>query len=346
MIKEYQRILSVLKKEYDEKASQTYNSNILLIDGLNNYIRNWVVNTDVNQDGVHVGGITGFLRSMTKMIEMFKPTRIIITFDGKNGSTRRRAYFPEYKMHRGHGMKLNKRFDFINEEDETKQKVKEFARLYEYLKQLPVTLVMIDNIEADDVIGYICQEFAENEDVRNINIISTDKDFFQLITEKVTVYNPVKKKLYNNESVLSEYNIHPKNFILFKSIIGDKSDNIPGVAGIQIKTVNKNFPQLREETIYNIDSLADKTIFPNCADTVYKKLADNLEQIKRNYRLNVLAKSNISTQSAIKIIDRFKYIPDKKTYFGINALSLQDRLNFDTVSYFEKSFTYINAFCK
>ena len=98
--KKYLSILDDIKKNSNSLEDGKPNDKVLIIDGLNTFIRVFSVIPTTNDDGIHVGGIVGFLRSIGYTINMFRPTRVIIVFDGKGGSTRRRKIYPEYKQNR------------------------------------------------------------------------------------------------------------------------------------------------------------------------------------------------------------------------------------------------------
>ena len=96
----YLSIFEEIKKKGGTLDGGKPNDNVLVIDGLNTFIRVFSVIPTTNPDGIHVGGIVGFLRSIGYVINMFRPTRAIIVFDGKGGSSRRRKIYPEYKQKR------------------------------------------------------------------------------------------------------------------------------------------------------------------------------------------------------------------------------------------------------
>ena len=98
--KRHLSILNEIKESGGKIDNGKPNDSVLLIDGMNLFIRVFSAIPTTNEDGVHVGGIVGFLRSIGYTINMFRPTRVIIVFDGKGGSTRRRKLFPEYKQKR------------------------------------------------------------------------------------------------------------------------------------------------------------------------------------------------------------------------------------------------------
>ena len=134
MKKEYLSILSNLKEE--DRQNQTQNDRILLIDGLNTFIRAFAVNPSQNDDGIHIGGMTGFLLSIGYAIKNIKPSRVIICFDGKGGSARRRKIFPEYKENRRVRQKLTRSTALSTIEDERISMGQQIQRLVQYLEVL------------------------------------------------------------------------------------------------------------------------------------------------------------------------------------------------------------------
>jgi DNA polymerase-1 len=201
-------ILEEIKKSGGKVDSGEPNDSVLLIDGLNTFIRVFSAIPTTNEDGVHIGGIVGFLRSIGYTINMVRPTRTIIVFDGKGGSNRRRKIFPQYKMGRKMSHRLNRAHDFLTREEEKKMMIFQLNRCVEYLECLPLTIINMDNIEADDVIGYCAKHIFDKKST----IMSTDKDFLQLIDENIRVYSPTKKKMYDEEKIVEEYGISSHNF--------------------------------------------------------------------------------------------------------------------------------------
>ena len=194
------KFISFLDQTKDEKhKSVTHlNDRVLVIDGLNTFMRAFAVNPSINDDGLHIGGMIGFLRSIRYTCDILKPSRCIIVFDGKDGSKRRRKIYPEYKGTRKVKQRLNRNVDWgtapLDEQQSMKQQM---GRLIEYLEQLPLTLICIDGIEADDTIGYISQQVLKDSD---IFIMSTDKDFLQLVSDRVKVVSPSPKRTFNSYS--------------------------------------------------------------------------------------------------------------------------------------------------
>lgn len=342
----YLDILSLMEKENKESIKLELNSRVLIIDGLNNYIRTWVVNPATNTEGEHVGGIVGFLKTLGYTIRTFKPTRVIIVFDGENGSQRRKKLYPEYKQTRGKGLRLNRTSNWADQQDEQKNMILQLKRTISYLKKLPITIITINNIEADDVIGYITKELCNNE----VIISSSDKDFYQLVNDKIKVWNPKRKILINKDKVKEIFEgVSVENILLCRSIDGDKSDNIKGITGFGLKTIVKYFPMLLEDKQYTVDELLTYAKENIDKSTKYKTLTENKKKLELNYKLCRLAEDNISGSAKLKIIEQFNTVPTSIDKFLIKKMYIRDKLFTairDIDNWINENFSYINTFAK
>jgi len=128
---DYFKILESIGK--DEKPSGP-NDRILIVDGLNTFIRSFAANPVTNEDGIHVGGMTGFLMSIGYAIRNIKPTRVIICWDGKGGSQRRRKVFENYKANRRVRTRLTRHGNYNSQEDESMAMRNQIMRLTQYLE--------------------------------------------------------------------------------------------------------------------------------------------------------------------------------------------------------------------
>ena len=306
----YLSILDEIKKKGGSLDGGEPDDRVLIIDGLNTFIRVFSVIPTTNDDGIHVGGIVGFLRSIGYTINMFRPTRVIIVFDGKGGSTRRRKIYPEYKQNRKTEYRVNRTYDFASQEDEKQNMIMQLQRIVEYLDTLPVTVLSYDNIEADDTIGYLCRQVLTDS---NITIMSTDKDFLQLANGRIKIWSPTKKKMYDEQSVLDEFGISSHNYIWYRVIDGDKSDNIKGVKGLGLKTIQKKLPFLSENRIVNIDE-------------VITKLPESKDVIELNYKLMQLSDVDISGSTKTKIIERVNEPINRLVKYKFQKMFLEDKL--------------------
>jgi len=290
-------ILEEIKKSGGKVDSGEPNDSVLLIDGLNTFIRVFSAIPTTNEDGIHIGGIVGFLRSIGYTINMVRPTRTIIVFDGKGGSTRRRKIFPQYKMGRKMSHRLNRTHDFLTRDDEKKMMVFQLNRIVQYLECLPFTIINMDNIEADDVIGYCAKHIFDKKST----IMSTDKDFLQLIDENISVYSPTKKKMYDEEKVVEEYGISSHNFLLYKILDGDVSDSIPGIKGVGLKSLIKHFPFLETSHKYSIEDIIKSAFTQKEKYKICEDITNSREQVLLNKKLMDLDELNISGNAKLKI---------------------------------------------
>ena len=298
------------------------NDKVMLVDGLNMFIRCFAATPTMDENGNHVGGLTGFLKSLAATARQFHPSRIVIVFDGKGGSQRRRKLFSDYKENRKSMTRLNRTYDFktLNEEQDS-QKEQLYA-LIKYLDFLPVTVLAPDNVEADDVLAYYANMIQDRGG--KAIIVSTDKDFLQLVTDNIKVYNPIRKKIYNPETIVEEYGIHPHNFIVYRVLDGDKSDNIPGIKGIGPATLIKHYPELANadecswEHIYSVaEQSTSKTL---------KKLVEGKNIIERNMELMRLDEQQLGGNTIIKIIEQFDQPIKKLNKTGLIRAMVHDKI--------------------
>jgi 5'-3' exonuclease len=247
-----------MKNKYAEILSKVNNDqrntsdSILIIDGLNCFLRAFTMINHINSEGHHIGGLTGFLKSIGYGIKQVDPTKVVIIFDGDGGSNSKRNLYPEYKANR-HTSRMTNYSIFSTKEEENESIANQMERLIQYLQCLPVSIVCIDGIEADDVIGYLVGKLEKFNATKEVTIMSADQDFLQLVSNKTQVYSPTKKKLYKPQDVLEEYKVHPHNYCLYKIYMGDMGDNIPKVKGFGESKLFKLLPSIREEELLTLD---------------------------------------------------------------------------------------------
>ena len=124
-------------------------------------------------------------------------------------------------------------------------------RLVEYLQCLPISLISIDKIEADDTISYLAQKFGANG--KKLTIFSCEKDFLQILEKNIEVYPPSKKKTYGKKEVLEEIGMIPENYLIMKALLGDNSDNLTGIKGLGHKTLLKEFPTIVKDPLFELN---------------------------------------------------------------------------------------------
>jgi 5'-3' exonuclease len=266
---------------------------------LNQFIRNFNVVGVTNDNGEFYGGVFGTLQTIKLLAQTFHPNILVWCWEGRNSGQRRREIFAEYKSGRKTRKSLTRVFEFLSPEQEKENFKMQLLKLKEYFSILPVYQMEIENLEADDVIAYISNNLFKND--RKI-IVSSDRDYYQLISENVLVYRPVKKELMGTESVLKETGCSPRNFAIYKSILGDPSDGIPQIKkGLGSKTIMKMFPFLAENNIYSIEDIINFAKTKN-EDEKYSFLNEDIQKIlRRNYEIIQLKNYDINTQSIEKI---------------------------------------------
>ena len=265
----------------DGESVQT-GERVLLIDGLNLFFRNFAMLNMVNPNGVHIGGLGGFFRSLGALIRQINPTQVYVIFDGAGSANNRKNLIPEYKSGRDLQRITNwEAFDDL--EDEHEAKVDQMVRIIQYLKTLPVKTITIDKVEADDIIAYLSGVIPQDPKDKSF-IVSSDKDFIQLVSDNVIVYRPIEKEYYTKETVVEKFNISPKNFILYKTLLGDNSDKIKGVKGLGKKGLFKKFPELTEKDLIwdDILDICEEKIKDH---VVYARIIHGQEELEKNYKV-------------------------------------------------------------
>ncbi len=272
---------------------------LLIIDGQNMFIRNYVMSPQLDINGNPIGGLTGFMRSLQKEVRRAKPDRVVVCWEGPGGSQKRREKNKNYKLGRK-APRLNREYEFATPEEERENKYEQLVRLTEYLERLPVLQLSLENVEADDIIAWLCHcnEYSEWQKL----IISNDKDFIQLCDDKTVLVRPGKnEEVLNKNNVLEQYNIHPRNFAWARAITGDKSDNLEGVKGLGLATVAKRFSFLSENKDYTLEDILTHAKNNNSKIKAYQNVLDSEEIIASNYEIMQLYTSTISSQGVQKL---------------------------------------------
>jgi len=288
--------------------SFTFNSRVLIIDGLNTFIRNYCAIPSMDENGNHTGGTLGFLKSLGYAIRSFKPSRVIVVFDGKGGSARRRKLFPNYKSQRKVFTRLNRPHDFTTEEQDIENMKFQLVSLMQILELLPITTMQVDGIEADDIMAYLALHVQAlgNEAI----LYSTDKDFLQLVSDGIKLFNPVKKKTFTEQIVQEAYQTHPSNFVFYRALMGDKSDNIDGIRGAGEKTLLKLIPELADATVsVDFDFVKNKYADAKKKPKLIENILMNEDIVKRNLQLMDLRQQQMSANIKINLLTHFDQTP-------------------------------------
>jgi len=309
----------------ENPQGMTYNSRVLLVDSMNLFIRSYAAVPSMDDNGNHIGGMIGFLKSLGLAIRSFKPTRVILVFDGKGGSQRRRKIYPEYKANRKPPVRLNRAYDLTTDDQEKDNMKFQLITLVEILECLPVTIFALDSVEADDVIAHLSQlvTVVEGESI----IYSTDKDFFQLASDNIKVYNPVKKKTFSQDVILEDYGIHPKHFHFFRALNGDTSDNINGVKGVGEISLKKYLPEIADPTLdINVEFIRQKYANQKKVPKMIENILNNTDIIDRNIKLMDLHEGIMSSDARIKISNRFHETFPSLNKYALTKLLMKGKL--------------------
>lgn len=307
-------LLNKLFSELSSTKNNSKNARVLIVDSMNTFLRSFSIIQHLNPNGHHVGGLVGYLKSVGYAIRLYQPTRVILVFDGQGNSTNKQYLYADYKANR-QTTKVNNWKVFNDKDEESESMANQMGRLIEYLSQLPVSMIAIPKIEADDVIGYLTTKFEANPETDKITIMSADQDFLQLVSDKTEIYSPTKKKTYHKDNVLEEYLVHANNFINMKILLGDSGDNVPGVDGLGPKKLLKLFPELQNEHFLTLDDLLVKAKENENDHQLYSKVLNFERQLRINEQLMSLKKLNISDEDK-NIIDEIISTPPPALSIG------------------------------
>lgn len=274
----YENILNNLK----ETPPRALNDHILVIDAMNMLIRSFSLLKAMNPSGAHIGGLVGFMRSLGYVTRIFDPTRVLIVWDGKGGSGNRQNIDPNYKAQRATS-RITHWGLYDTKEEETEALINQLFRTQDYIECLPVHQLMLDKLEADDIIAWIAKK-ASVSSVKKCTIVSSDKDFLQLVDDTVEVYAPIKKKTFTKNNIFEELKVLPENYNIVKSLLGDNSDNLQGVKGLGIKTIISEFPKLLTE-ITDLDYVYKVAEEKLEGKKIFAKIIHNWDRVTTNFEL-------------------------------------------------------------
>ncbi len=246
---------------------------LLLIDGHNLLFRMFYGIPDeyYTSGGVKFNAVYGFVSALSKVIDMLRPSHMLTAFDSQECGNRRELD-SAYKANRP---------DFSDAEP-NECPFTQLPAIYEMLEGMRIPFAEIHGCEADDVISSYVVEYGQQ---MNVIIMSTDKDYWQLITDRVSIlnYKGYDSTLVTPETVFTKFGVHPKQFADFKCLVGDKSDNIIGVSGIGPKRAAELLSKYE-----SIDGIYDNLDMIERAATK-KALDESRERLELNKRLITLS---------------------------------------------------------
>lgn len=220
-----------------------------------------------NSQGEPTGAMYGVLNMLRSLIIQYKPSHVAVVFDAK-GKTFRDELYEEYKSNRP------------PMPDDLREQI---APLHEMVQAMGLPLLSISGVEADDVIGTLALKAAA--DGRDVLISTGDKDMAQLVTPKITLINTMTNVILGPDEVKEKYGVPPELIIDFLALMGDSSDNIPGVPGVGEKTALGLLQGLGSlDDIYQqLDNIA--TLSFRGAKTLGAKMAEHEKVAKLSYKL-------------------------------------------------------------
>lgn len=292
---------------------------LLVIDSLNMFFRAYIVDPSVSENGDPIGGIKGYLKILQKLLRETKPDKAIICWDGPGGSQKRRQTVKEYKAGRK-PLRLNRNVDLLDGEERMQNQIYQQTRLVEYINQTPIIQLMLEGVEADDIISFVVND-PRHTGWQKV-IVSSDKDFYQLCDDETIIYRPIQKEVLNKNNVIEKFDIHPANFALARAIAGDKSDNLKGVDRVGLPTVAKRLPFLKEEKTFTIDDVFNYCKEQESSVKAYDNIVEQIDVVATNYKMMQLYTPSISVQGRNKIrwtLDEFEYEFNKTQFLKMTV---------------------------
>lgn len=265
-----------------------------------------------NSKGENISALFGFFRNLHSVLKHYKPAHIFAAMDSKT-KTFRHEFYPEYKATR------NKTPEDLHAQ---------IPWICEILETLGIPTLQCDGYEADDIIATVAKKCSETG--RTCRILSGDKDLMQLVCENIQILKPdagAMWKVTDSAAVEAEWGVKPEQLLDLLSLYGDTADNVPGVAGVGVKTASKLLAEYK-----NLDGIYQN--IENIKGAMQKKLADGKENAYFSQKLiklcetvpcekinSALAQKNqYNFSAAAKLLEQYGAFQDAKQY---SELALQ-----------------------
>lgn len=210
----------------------------------------------------------------------------------------------------------------------SKVQTEDYQKLFQILKHTPIITLRLNGVQGDNVIGHIA---IKNQNLGNrITIASSDKDFYQLCSNNIQVWNPIKRVLITERYVIQNYNCHPINFPIYKCLVGDTSDNIVGIKGLGQKTIIRYFGDLFKQVLPLQGDIKNFELYVKEMEhsDMKLKIVENLPLIYKLFKIiNLRSGCIISPQIGASInqvidnkkrhlqFDKIEFINQSKKYF-------------------------------
>ena len=318
--------------------------NFILVDGSSYLYRAYYALPHfTNSKGLNTGAIFGVINMISKLLKSYQPKYLCVIFDARGKNFRHRLY-KEYKS---------------NRKSMPPELSEQVPPIINFIKSLGISVLQVPDVEADDVIGTLSSQPYDSKN--NIIISSGDKDLAQLVRKNVTLINSMDDKILDIDGVISKFGVPPKSIFDYLVLVGDKSDNIPGVDKVGPKTalsLLKEYGDL-DKVLANINNLSGrlKDNFSNSLEKIEiaKKLIKlkidvdidcdiekyiinkrdekKLSKLVREYELKTIA-DNLSIKTlddSVKTKSSYKIIKTKEQFSKIIEKFLKAKIfSFDT----------------
>jgi|APSaa5957512535_1039671.scaffolds.fasta_scaffold113486_2 DNA polymerase I len=265
-------------------------SNVLLIDGMSVFMQMWHSFSCYDHKGVQSNGVGGFLNIIGNFIDEIKPLKVFIIWD-TGPSRHRRNINNEYKKRK-----------FKRSQSDIQSRTRQIAQTIKILKDTPVCQIYINGCESVDIIAYLCKTQYNKY---NKVIVSTNKNLYQLIDEKIRCFSPIKRLYITKESIRNEFRIFSKNFAVANSLCGDVSTNVKGIKGLGFVRLSKMFPSVQDRKI-KLSEIYQTSKNMSLKNKLYSKIYMNFTMIQDNWNLIQLENATIDNEQISQIDDIIK----------------------------------------
>ncbi|MEI4269830.1 MAG: 5'-3' exonuclease H3TH domain-containing protein [Candidatus Dasytiphilus stammeri] len=259
-------------------------NSLFLIDGTSYLYRAYYIfPTLTNRRGYPTGAIYGFMNMIHRFLHRYNPTSMLVAFDAK-GKTFRHELFKAYKLHRAQMPQVL---------------CDQIEPLYELIRALGIAIQVQAGVEADDVIGTLAKRAEQQGQI--IYISTNDKDFAQLVTPNIKIMTS-QNFILGPQEVFLKYGVRPDFITDLIGLMGDYSDNIPGVPGIGIKTAQKLLQNIGSlnEIFYNLEKI--ENIIP------YGKAKKIINSLKKYQEVALLSRQLATIITDVKIETNYKHM--------------------------------------
>lgn len=302
---------------------------VLIVDSMNLFVRSYCAYPTMSAHGYQMGGCIGFLKTLQRVVNENMPSAVYVCWEG-GGSTKRRSLLKDYKLNRAPG-KLNRFYeDDIPDTEENRQH--QIEALLHMTRCAPVCQLYTPDCEGDDLVAYLCCGPMRH---REKIIVSSDKDLYQLLDEKTNLYSLHKKTFVTEQTVMEEFRVQARHFALAKALCGDPGDNVPGIKGVGFRTVSRLFPFLGLQEDVLLQDVIDYAHTHVDESRIYKRILDEEDVVRRNWRLVFLDGNMIPAHQRLQIdqrINSFKPVSDRAKM--VKALVKEGVNDFDTEAFF------------